>query len=143
MVLNILLSKMSLIKPLLNQELQELANYLSKQTLSTRISCLQCMLPPQLKPSTNHSVGIKYQKVVSFVKDIPLKTTKQQEASYDERYTNVKPISSGAASKEEQEDEEVDEPKESKVVKVMNVIIVLLVVIFIALLGMIVYQSFF
>ena len=44
---------------------------------------------------------------------------------------------------EEQEDEEVDEPKESKVVKVMNVIIVLLVVIFIALLGMIVYQSFF
>ena len=38
------------------------------------------MLPPQLKPSTNHSVGIKYQKVVSFVKDIPLKTTKQQEA---------------------------------------------------------------
>ena len=67
-------------KPLLNQELQELANYLSKQTLSTRISCLQCMLPPQLKPSTNHSVGIKYQKVVSFVKDIPLKTIKQQEA---------------------------------------------------------------
>ena len=66
-------------KPLLNQELQELANYLSKQTLSTRISCLQCMLPPQLKPSTNHSVGIKYQKVFSFVKDIPLKTTKQQE----------------------------------------------------------------
>ena len=46
-------------------------------------------------------------------------------------------------SDEEQEDEEVDEPKESKVVKVMNVIIVLLVVIFIALLGMIVYQSFF
>lgn len=44
---------------------------------------------------------------------------------------------------EEQEDEEVDEQKESKVVKVMNVIIVLLVVIFIALLGMIVYQSFF
>ena len=46
-------------------------------------------------------------------------------------------------SDEEQEDEEVDEPKESKVVKVMNVIIILLVVIFIALLGMIVYQSFF
>ena len=31
---------------------------------------------------------------------------KQQEASYDERYTNVKPISAVAASKEEQEDEE-------------------------------------
>ena len=36
------------------------------------------------------------------------KTTKQQEASYDERYTNVKPISSGVASKEEQEDEEYE-----------------------------------
>ena len=30
-----------------------------------QVSCLQCMLPPQLKPNTNHSVGIKYQKVVS------------------------------------------------------------------------------
>lgn len=35
-------------------------------------------------------------------------TTKQQEASYDERYTNVKPISAVAASKEEQEDEEYE-----------------------------------
>ena len=45
---------------------------------------------------------------------------------------------------EDQEDEEEnDEPKESKVVKVMNVIIVLLVIVFVALLGTIVYQSFF
>lgn len=45
---------------------------------------------------------------------------------------------------EDQEDEEEnDEPKGSKVVKVMNVIIVLLVIVFVALLGTIVYQSFF
>lgn len=67
-------------KPLLNDELRELAKYLSKLTLSPRISCLQCMLPPQLKPSTNHSVGIVYKKYVEFIKDIPLKTKKQQEA---------------------------------------------------------------
>ena len=42
------------------------------------------------------------------------------------------------------EDEEIIENKgESKAVKVMNVIIVILVIIFIALLGVILYQSFF
>ena len=44
----------------------------------------------------------------SEVEAITYFTTKQQEASYDERYTNVKPISSGVASKEEQEDEEYE-----------------------------------
>ena len=42
------------------------------------------------------------------------------------------------------EDEEIIENKgESKAVKIMNVIIVILVIIFIALLGVILYQSFF
>ena len=44
----------------------------------------------------------------SEVESITYYTTKQQEASYDERYTNVKPISAVAASKEEQEDEEYE-----------------------------------
>ena len=44
----------------------------------------------------------------SEVEAITYYTTKQQEASYDERYTNVKPISAVAASKEEQEDEEYE-----------------------------------
>ena len=43
----------------------------------------------------------------------------------------------------ENEEDKKDEPKESKVVMVMNVIIVLLVIIFVALLGTIIYQSFF
>lgn len=44
----------------------------------------------------------------SEVEAITYYTTRQQEASYDERYTNVKPISAVAASKEEQEDEEYE-----------------------------------
>lgn len=44
----------------------------------------------------------------SEVEAITYYTTKQEEASYDERYTNVKPISAVAASKEEQEDEEYE-----------------------------------
>ena len=68
-------------RPLLNQELQELSLTLAKLTLSPRISCLQAMLPPQLKPSTNKSVGIKYQKVIKVInEDATLKTVKQQEA---------------------------------------------------------------
>lgn len=67
--------------PLLNQELQDLATTLAKLTLSPRISCLQAMLPPQLKPSTNKSVGIKYRKVIKVVNgQVAVKTIKQQEA---------------------------------------------------------------
>ena len=43
----------------------------------------------------------------------------------------------------EDEEEIIENKGESKVVKVMNVIIVILVIIFIALLGVILYQSFF
>lgn len=68
-------------KPLLNQELQELSMTLAKLTLSPRISCLQAMLPPQLKPSTNKSVGIKYHKVIKVIaENVVVKTVKQQEA---------------------------------------------------------------
>lgn len=66
--------------PLLNQELRELADYLAHLTLSPRISCLQAMLPPQLKPSTNRSVGIVYQTVVNIKNVAPVKTPKQKEA---------------------------------------------------------------
>ena len=67
-------------KPLLNQELEELSHFLSKQTLSPRMACLQCMLPPQLKPASQKHTGIKYERYVHFIQDIPLKTAKQQAA---------------------------------------------------------------
>lgn len=78
-------------RPLLNQELQELSLTLAKLTLSPRISCLQTMLPPQLKPSTNKSVGIKYQKVIKVInKNIVVNTVKQQEAyQFLKEYANI------------------------------------------------------
>ncbi|WP_270525888.1 replication restart helicase PriA [Longibaculum muris] len=66
-------------EPLLNEELQQLALQLSKLTLSPRIACLQAMLPSQLKPSTNHSVGLKLQTVACFLQEGKAKTKKQQE----------------------------------------------------------------
>ena len=66
-------------QPLLNHELQELSLTLSKLTLSPRISCFQAMLPPQLKPSSNKSIGIKYQKVIKVLGN-QVKTPKQKEA---------------------------------------------------------------
>ena len=42
------------------------------------------------------------------VEAITYYTSSQQEASYDDRYTNVKPVSGISASKEEQEDEEYE-----------------------------------
>lgn len=66
-------------KPLLNQELQDLSWTLAKLTLAPRISCLQAMLPAQLKPATNKSVGIKYRKAIKVISD-NVKTPKQKEA---------------------------------------------------------------
>lgn len=65
--------------PLLNQELQDLSLTLAKLTLAPRICCLQAMLPPQLKPSTNKSTGIKYVKAITLINE-QVKTPKQKEA---------------------------------------------------------------
>lgn len=48
-------------------------------TLSPRIACLQAMLPAQLKPSTNHSVGLKLRRAVQVIADGKAQTVKQQE----------------------------------------------------------------
>lgn len=66
-------------EPLLNDELRTLAKQLSQMTLSPRIACLQAMLPSQLKPSTQHSVGIKTKMAVQLVQYGKTKTAKQQE----------------------------------------------------------------
>lgn len=66
-------------EPLLNDELQSLAYQMSKMTLSPRIACLQAMLPAQLKPSTNHSVGLKLRRAVQVIADGKAQTAKQQE----------------------------------------------------------------
>lgn len=66
-------------EPLLNEELQDLANQLSRMTLSPRISCLQAMLPIQLKPASHQAVGMKTQLCVEVIMDQSAKTVKQQE----------------------------------------------------------------
>lgn len=66
-------------EPLLNEELQDLANQLSRMTLSPRISCLQAMLPTQLKPASHQAVGMKTQLCVEVIMDQSAKTVKQQE----------------------------------------------------------------
>ena len=47
---------------LLNDELSQLANYLSDITLAPKIACLQAMLPNQLKPTSSLSVKKKYER---------------------------------------------------------------------------------
>lgn len=69
--------------PLLNTELQELALAMSKLTLAPRIACMQAMLPTQLKPSTSHSVGIKYKTIVKVVSKTSLAQTKKQQEALD------------------------------------------------------------
>ncbi len=66
-------------EPLLNEELQELAISLSKMTLSPRISCLQAMLPTQLKPSTSKAVGMRMKTIIEVINEGTPQTTKQKE----------------------------------------------------------------
>lgn len=75
---------------LLNEELKQLADTMSKLTLSPRIACLSAMLPTQLKPASSHSVGIKYVSVVEVIhQGIP--DTKKQKECLD--YLNEHPLS--------------------------------------------------
>lgn len=67
-------------KPLLNNELNEVADYLAKITLSPKIACLSTMLPIQLKPNSKKGVGKKYERYVQAIYDNGMiKTKKQQE----------------------------------------------------------------
>ena len=51
-------------KPLLNEELLDVANYMAHNTVSSLISCLQTMLPPSLKPNSSKHVSMKTAKFV-------------------------------------------------------------------------------
>ena len=54
--------------PLINEELFELAYWMSKNTISPIISCLNAMLPPSLKPKSNfkNKVMVNYVNVVDY-----------------------------------------------------------------------------
>ncbi len=64
---------------LLNDELLELANYMSKKTVAPYISCLSAMLPSKLKPRSS-AKPIKKEVWVVFKQERQVKTKKQSEA---------------------------------------------------------------
>lgn len=67
--------------PLINEELFKMAEWLSYQTVSSRISCFQAMLPSKLKPvSTNHKIKTeKWVRIKQSNHDVEL-SIKQNEA---------------------------------------------------------------
>lgn len=66
-------------EPLLNEELLALGQQMSHESISTRISCYQAMLPPNLKIKDNRKEGVKIPYLV-YERDVELKTPKQQLA---------------------------------------------------------------
>lgn len=70
-------------KPLLNEELLDVANYMAHNTVSSLISCLQTMLPPSLKPNSSKHVSMKTAKFVKVVGSFTnVKITAKQEECY-------------------------------------------------------------
>ena len=67
-------------KPVINSEMLNLSDYISKKTLSPKIACLQTMLPKALKAKANFKVNKKYISYLSISDKKPiLKTEKQKE----------------------------------------------------------------
>ncbi len=50
-------------EPLINEELRQLATWLSRMTVSPLISCLNAMLPPSLKPKSNFKKAVSQNRV--------------------------------------------------------------------------------
>lgn len=66
-------------EPLLTEELEEVALWMKEQTVSTTISCFQCMLPSVIKPSTTKKKPVQERWVKLSEKEVSL-TPKQLEA---------------------------------------------------------------
>lgn len=65
-------------KPLLNPELDDLADWMSSYYVASKISCLKTMLPPAMRPSHTHS-KIIYEDWVELNSDVSNMTKKQRE----------------------------------------------------------------
>lgn len=70
-------------KPLLNNELNKVADYLSKITLSPKVSCLSAMLPVQLRPSSQKGVGKKYERYVQAIESVEYSLTPKQKECFE------------------------------------------------------------
>ncbi|MCI8545260.1 MAG: primosomal protein N' [Bacilli bacterium] len=65
--------------PVLNKELLELGNYISKKTLCNLISAYQTMLPTALKAKSGTTISKKYESYIVLNKGIEVKSEKQQQ----------------------------------------------------------------
>ena len=65
--------------PVLNKELLELGNYISKKTLCNLISAYQTMLPTALKAKSGTTISKKYESYIVLNKEIEVKSEKQQQ----------------------------------------------------------------
>ncbi len=65
-------------EPLLNNELMLIADYMSKECLASKVSCYKTMLPPALRPETNH-FHIVYENMVYTNSSEEVLTQKQEE----------------------------------------------------------------
>lgn len=74
-------------EPLINEELFQLAKWMSKTYIAPTISCFQVMLPAKLKPRTNHGT-IKQTAWVTYVKEKDGLTKKQQEVLNQMKHEN-------------------------------------------------------
>ena len=64
---------------LINEELLDVASYMSYKYISPLISCLQVMLPKTLKPKSVKGSKIKYLQGYKYLKDVEGLTTKQEQ----------------------------------------------------------------
>ncbi len=65
--------------PVLNEELLELGNYISKKTLCNLISAYQTMLPTALKAKSGTIISKKYETYIVIDKNCEVKTEKQKQ----------------------------------------------------------------
>ena len=65
--------------PVLNNELLELGDYISKKTICNKIVAYQTMLPTALKAKKNTKISKKYITYLKIIKKEPVKSFKQQE----------------------------------------------------------------
>jgi primosomal protein N' (replication factor Y) len=80
-------------KPIINKELFEVAQFISKRYVCPLISCLQAILPKSLKPSSSSKNAAKpqYFYILKYVKDVAKLTKKQFELlRYIEKHSPLK-----------------------------------------------------
>ncbi|MBQ0064223.1 MAG: primosomal protein N' [Firmicutes bacterium] len=68
-------------EPLLNEELMQLADYMSHYYVASQISCLKMMLPPALRPQSDRA-SIIYEDVV-YKNNVSIELTKRQQEIVD------------------------------------------------------------